>query len=131
VRYLGFPFWDFLLYPIESLADVGERDAIEIVRMSPQDAQQLPPLDPRKPKLAGVSLMHFGAFFQRAYRENDYLWGRLDGADRLIGLLLGGPIGSVDHRRWCARAFAAIVAEEAAALPNATTLLQHARGFRP
>ena len=24
----------------------------------------------------------FGAFFSRAYRENDYLWGRLHGADR-------------------------------------------------
>jgi hypothetical protein len=131
VRYLGFPFWDFLLYPIQSLADVGERDAIEVVRMSPQDARQLPPLDAHQPKLSGVALMHFGAFFQRAYRENDYLWGRLDGADRLIGLLLGGPAGSAEHRRWCARAFAAIVEEEASALPNASALLQHARAFTP
>jgi hypothetical protein len=131
VRYFGFPFWDFLLYPIQSLADVGERDAIEVVRMSPLDARQLLPLDADKPKLAGVALMHFGAFFHRADRENDYLWGRLDGADRLIGLLLGGKPGSDQHRRWCARAFAAIVAEEEAALPSAARLLEHARGFTP
>ena len=30
----------------------------------------------------------FGAFFSRAYRENDYLWGRLHGADRLIDIVL-------------------------------------------
>ena len=26
VRYLGFPFWDVLLYPVQALSDVGERD---------------------------------------------------------------------------------------------------------
>ena len=29
----------------------------------------------------------FGAFFSRAYRENDYLWGRLHGAERLIDII--------------------------------------------
>ena len=29
----------------------------------------------------------FGAFFSREDRENDYLWGRLNGAERLIDLL--------------------------------------------
>ena len=64
--------------------------------MSPRDAKLLPPLDPKKPKqLAGFEKMHFGAFFDRAGRENDYLWGRLDGAERLIGLVLGAGF----HRR--------------------------------
>ena len=54
VRYLGFPYWDVLLFPIQSVADAGERDTIEVVRMSPRDAKLLPPLDPNKPKqLAG------------------------------------------------------------------------------
>ena len=95
VRYLGFPYWDVLLYPIQAVADAGERDAIEVVRMSPRDTKLLPPLDPHKPKLAGFGKMHFGAFFDRAGRENDYLWGRLDGAERLIGLVLGDVV----HRR--------------------------------
>ncbi|MFX8122164.1 DUF3376 domain-containing protein, partial [Acinetobacter baumannii] len=34
-------------------------------------------------------------FFSRAYRENDYLWGRLHGADRLIDIVLSTlPTGS-------------------------------------
>jgi patatin-related protein len=128
VRFLGFPIWDSLLYPMQALADAGERDAVSIVRMSPLDAKLLPPLDPSKPKLSGVGIMHFGAFFSRAGRESDYLWGRLDGAERLIGLLLGDA--PEDERAlWVGRAFAAIVEEEEQALPKARELLDHARSF--
>ena len=127
VRYLGFPFWDILLYPIQSISDAGERDAINIVRMSPKDVKLLPPL--ATPKLSGVGIMHFGAFFDRAGRESDYLWGRLDGAERMIGLLLGRNATKQDRVEWCRKAFAAIVAEEEAALPNAKPLLDHARNF--
>ncbi|MGH3118925.1 MAG: DUF3376 domain-containing protein, partial [Gaiellales bacterium] len=129
VRYLGFPFWDGLLYPIQAVADVGERDAIEVVRMSPADAQLLPAPDPAKPKLAGFSTMHFGAFFNRAGRERDYLWGRLDGAERLIGLLLGDAFTDEERRERCQKAFAAIVEEEKDALPNAKPLLAHVESF--
>jgi Protein of unknown function (DUF3376) len=127
VRYLGFPFWDILLYPIQSVADAGERDAIDVVRMSPLDTKLLPPLDPAKHKLDGVRIMHFGAFFNRAGRENDYLWGRLDGAERLIGLLFPGDENAEHRKRWCREAFHAIVREERDALPNATALLDHAQ----
>ena len=129
VRYLGFPFWDILLYPIQAVADVGERDAIDVVRMSPADAKLLPPPDPAKPKLAGFSTMHFGAFFDRAGRERDYLWGRLDGAERLIGLLLGEAFTDDERAEWCRKAFAAIVEEEGDALPHAQPLLAHVRSF--
>jgi len=61
VRYLGFPYWDILLYPLQAVADAGERDTVDIVRMSPRDTRLLPPLDD-KPKLAGFGKMHFGAF---------------------------------------------------------------------
>ena len=37
--------------------------------------------------LKGIEFFHFGAFFARAYRENDYLWGRLHGAERTIDLI--------------------------------------------
>ena len=130
VRYLGFPYWDVLLYPLQSVADAGERDTIEIVRMSPRDATLLPPLEPNKPKrLAGFETMHFGAFFDRAGRENDYLWGRLDGAERLIGLLLGAGFTEEERADWCRKAFAAIVDEEGGALTKATPLLDHVRRF--
>jgi patatin-related protein len=127
VRYLGFPFWDVLLYPIQAVADAGERDAIEVVRMSPRDTSLLPPID-EKPKLSGFTKMHFGAFFDRAGRESDYLWGRLDAAERLIGLL-GKRLTADERAAWCRRAFAAIVEEEDGALPNAKPLLAHARTF--
>jgi patatin-related protein len=39
-------------------------------------------------KLAGVQLGHFGAFYKRSWRANDWMWGRLDGADRLAQILL-------------------------------------------
>jgi patatin-related protein len=129
VRFLGFPIWDVLLYPIQAVADVGERDTIEIVRMSPQDSTVLDPLAPGTPKLAGVGVMHFGAFFSRAGRESDYLWGRLDGAERLIGILLGDGHANAERATWCRKAFAAIVQEEEQALPNAKPLLEHARSF--
>jgi hypothetical protein len=37
--------------------------------------------------LKGIQFNSFGAFFSRAYRENDYLWGRLHGAERLIDIV--------------------------------------------
>lgn len=129
VRFLGFPFWDILLYPIQAVSEAGERDAIEIVRMSPLDATLLEVPDPEKPKLAGVAVMHFGAFFKRAGRENDYLWGRLDGAERLIGILLGDDHSEEERAKWCRKAFAAIAEEEGEVLTNATELLEKARSF--
>ena len=54
--------------------------------------------------------MHFWAFFDRHARENDYLWGRLDGAAHLIGILLGK--NHPDYRATCLRAFAAILDED-------------------
>jgi patatin-related protein len=41
-RYLGFPIWDVLLYPIQSLSQLGEGDAIEVVRVSPRESTLLP-----------------------------------------------------------------------------------------
>jgi patatin-related protein len=113
VRYLGFPFWDVLLFPIQALAEVGERDHVQVVRMSPRDATLLG--TEGEQKLNGIGRHHFGAFFDRKGRENDYLWGRLDGAERLIETLIGREHDDFEH--WCKTAFEAILAEEAKASP--------------
>ena len=113
VRYLGFPFWDVLLFPIQSVAGAGERDAVEVMRMSPIDATLLD-VPGGGEKLDGVGFAHFRGFFARQYRENDYLWGRLDGAERMIGVVLGTE--HPDYRTWCGRAFVAILDEEEPAL---------------
>ena len=39
-------------------------------------------------KLAGVQLFHFGAFYAACWRQNDWIWGRLDGSYRLIEVLV-------------------------------------------
>jgi hypothetical protein len=82
--------------------------------MSPYEARVLS-TDPAA-KVEGKRLMHFWAFFDRHARENDYLWGRLDGAAHLIGILLGKD--DPQYRAWCFRAFAAILDEDEAALTH-------------
>jgi patatin-related protein len=124
VRFLGFPFWDILLFPIQSVAQAGERDGVQVFRMSPLDSTLLRAPGGR-PKLDGIGMGHFKAFFKRRYRENDYLWGRLDGAERLIGIVLGR-----DHQQfgtWCGRAFLAILDEEKDALPLVAPLVADLR----
>jgi patatin-related protein len=114
VRYLGFPLWDVLLYPIQALSDAGENDELKVQRMSPYEARVLK--TPPAQKVQGKRLMHFWAFFDRTARENDYLWGRLDGAAHLVGILLGKD--HKQYRHWCLRAFAAILEEDEAALTH-------------
>ncbi len=127
VRYLGFPFWDVLLYPVQSLSDVGERDHVEIVRLSPRDTHRIPvPAEGKHKKLTGAEKGHFGAFLSRPGREQDYLWGRLDGAERFIGILLDGA-DEADLERWCEEAFRAILEEDEQALPKASELVRHVR----
>jgi patatin-related protein len=127
VRYLGFPFWDVLLYPIQALSDIGERDHVEIVRLSPRDSHRIPVEgEPNQKKLIGAQKGHFGAFLSRRGREQDYLWGRLDGAERLIGILLAdGP--DEDKQRWCDEAFRAILKEDQQAVPKASDLVRRVR----
>lgn len=39
-------------------------------------------------KLTGMQFHHFGAFYKRSWRLNDWMWGRLDGAGWLVHVLL-------------------------------------------
>jgi patatin-related protein len=87
-RYLGFPFWDVLVFPLEALSGVNERDHVEVYRVSPRDVELLGSNEEERRTLEGERWFHFGAFFDRAGRERDYLWGRMDAAERLAKLLL-------------------------------------------
>jgi hypothetical protein len=55
-------------------------------RISPQDVHTLKGFQGIE-SLRGIGFGHFAAFFSRAYRENDYLLGRLHAADRLIEIV--------------------------------------------
>src|SRR5204862_7750169 len=64
-------------------------------REPPTNAQPVPPkadkeLGPAlaREKLAGVRLGHFAGFYRRSWRENDFMWGRLDGAAMIARLLI-------------------------------------------
>ena len=81
--------YDMISFPMFYETDVGESDIVEVIRVSPEDANAL--IDEAKTgcrKLAGSALAHFGAFLDELWRKNDILWGRLDGAERLISALL-------------------------------------------
>ena len=86
VNYLGFPFWDVLTFPMTSAREIGELNEILIDRISPQDARALKGFDGIE-SLKGIGFAHFAAFLSRAYRENDYLLGRLHALDRLIDIV--------------------------------------------
>ena len=86
VNYLGFPFWDVLTFPVMVARQIGEINEILIDRISPQDAHALKGFDGSE-SLKGTGFGHFAAFLSRAYRENDYLLGRLHALDRLIDIV--------------------------------------------
>ena len=81
-----YEFLDMYLYPASLLADIGEADPVEVIRVSPKDATRY--RDTVQDKLAGEKLMHFSAFLKRSWRENDLLWGRLDAAEIIVKTLL-------------------------------------------
>ncbi|MCC3861846.1 patatin-like protein [Pseudemcibacter aquimaris] len=85
-NYLGFAFWDVITFSINGSKSVGEFNEILVNRISPNDDLVLKS-DALEMPLKGTAMKSFGAFFSREDRENDYLWGRLNGAERLIDLL--------------------------------------------
>lgn len=84
--YLGYALYDIATLPLLQDEGFDEFDPVKIDRISPDDATTL-----RKggatETLKGIEFNNFGAFFSRAYRENDYLWGRLHGTERLIDII--------------------------------------------
>ncbi|HEV2567596.1 patatin-like protein [Sphingomonas sp.] len=84
--YLGFAFYDLTTLSITGERD-GEFDTVKVDRISPDDATTIR-AGRAEATLKGIRFNSFGAFFSRGYRENDYLWGRLHGADRLVDIIL-------------------------------------------
>jgi patatin-related protein len=86
LAYLGFPFYDIAVLPLLQGEGLDEFDPVKVDRIAPEDARAIRP-GGAEATLKGIQFNSFGAFFSRAYRENDYLWGRLHGADRLIDIV--------------------------------------------
>ena len=86
LAYLGFPFYDIAVLPLLQGEGLDEFDPVKVDRIAPEDARAIR-AGGAEATLKGIQFNSFGAFFSRAYRENDYLWGRLHGADRLIDIV--------------------------------------------
>ena len=117
LAYLGFPFYDAATLPLLQNEGLTEFDAVKVDRISPEDARSIRSGGTRA-TLRGTEFYNFGAFFSRAYRENDYLWGRLHGAERMIDLVTS-TVDGFDASELAAfkrRAFLAILDEEEARL---------------
>jgi patatin-related protein len=100
--------FDLVLFPILYPDQVGEVATVDVVRVSPTDAEPAPPA----PRLAGTALMNFGAFLRRDWRVNDHLWGRLDAAQRLIATLLPERIDAPRRQALIDEAHRIILAED-------------------
>jgi patatin-related protein len=129
--YLGFAFYDLTTLSFIGAEGDGEFDAVKVDRISPDDAKTIR-AGGAEATLKGLRFNSFGAFFSRAYRENDYLWGRLHGADRLVDIVLSTlPPHKSLHAGEAAdlkrRAFLAILEEEESRLTAAPDLIQKLR----
>ncbi len=123
--YLGFPFFDIAMLPLLHGDGIDEFDEIKVDRLSPDDALSL--RGAGGDHLKGAQFNAFGAFFSRAYREHDYLWGRLHGAERLIDIVAStlpddrrlpeALLATLKHE-----AFAAIIAAERSRLTKVADL---------
>ena len=129
LAYLGFPFYDVATLPLLRNEGLTEFDPIKVDRISPDDASSI-----RKggtaATLRGIEFYNFGAFFSRAYRENDYLWGRLHGAERMVDLVcstLPAPLPAEAGRSFKRRLFLAILDEEEVRLKADPTLVSGLR----
>ncbi|RCW88218.1 patatin-like protein [Paracoccus lutimaris] len=105
--YDGFHWHDVTTYPFLEGTEAREHAEVQVFRISPADSA----LNPRPDKLAGIAVGAFGGFLNRDWREHDILWGRLDGAERIVAALMPHR-PEADRRLWIDRLQDAILAEE-------------------
>jgi len=129
LTYLGFPFYDVATLPLSRREGIDEFNPVKIDRISPADALSIRE-GGTTATLRGIEFYNFGAFFSRDYRENDYLWGRLHGAERMIDLVASTVGGSVPAETISAgkrAAFLAVLDEEEASGRCQKRLIEHIR----
>lgn len=119
LTYLGFPFYDISTLPMLQGEGLDEFNAIKVDRIAPDDAQSIRS-GGAAATLKGIEFNSFGAFFSRTYRENDYLWGRLHGAERLVDIVFStvAPSDTDVVSRLKFRLLSAILDEEEPRLTN-------------
>ena len=130
--YLGYFYWDIILRPAVSALslDTGPVEEILVDRISPDDATSLTSSQNRRAVLGGT-FAGFGGFLSRATRENDYLWGRLHGVERMLDILASAAPAAVraqiDFRAAKKAAFERVLDEEAGRLTLIPDLMTRLR----
>jgi patatin-related protein len=108
--YERFETYDHAAFPILYATSVGqEHDTVDVIRISPADATSL---SQDRNRLAGLSVHHFGAFLDARWRRHDILWGRLDGAERIIASTLPGDANKEMREQMITEAHKSILREE-------------------
>ncbi len=83
-----------ILLEVIERASGGESEpdvAFELLRVNGERATTLRPGHHRAEadcQLAGIQVAHFGGFYKRSWRANDWLWGRLEGAARIVDIIV-------------------------------------------
>jgi predicted acylesterase/phospholipase RssA len=79
-----------------SEVDIDSAEELRFVQLTPAAPSpiftagplRLPSPASAEEKLTGVGFGHFAGFYRRSWRANDFMWGRLDAAARIVDLLL-------------------------------------------
>ena len=121
--FIHYDDFDLVGFPMLYCLGTDELKPVSVMRVSAADTDLAETQGASK--LAGTKLGHFGAFLDAGWRANDILWGRLDGAERIIAAVTAGEksVGGIDIDSWNNRAFDSILTErtrELAELPAAT-----------
>ena len=94
--YVVYPMIDAAIFPMMDSAGVRDLSTTRVIRISPHDAKELS-RDPRR--LKSRELEAFAGFLRRDSREHDLLWGRLDGAERLIDLIIAAGADRIQGQK--------------------------------
>ena len=129
--YLGYALYDIATLPLLQDEGFDEFDPVKVDRISPDDCHAIR-TGGAAATLKGIEFNNFGAFFSRSYRENDYLWGRLHGVERLIDILIsslpaGHEISAEQARSYKRLAFHAILDQEEPRLQRIKPLIDTLR----
>lgn len=78
---------DVVLYAVGSQRDVRDQ-FVELVQVSANVSTAFGGPSQAIEKLAGAQLGNFSGFYRKAWRANDWMFGRLDSAERLVRIIL-------------------------------------------
>ncbi|CAN7595402.1 patatin-like protein [Caballeronia sp. LjRoot29] len=75
-------------FALNDRSDLEDDSLIELVQISGNGRSPLGGMEAARDKLLGLQLAHFAAFYKKSWRANDWLYGRFDGSERLVKILL-------------------------------------------